>query len=241
MDNPADLKKVIFNKHDKITELEYFNSFLEESLKKRESLMKAYFEENTKLKEELRIRDKNIERLNEELRTIRNLFPMINSAFRKKTSNATERSLYTNKSRNTPERRSVAQEQSMTHHDLMTGGNESLEYKNEHKSPLRDSILQTEEDAHNYKKISGSRKVVSTKATDESVSRIVKMKGYADSPEPPRHDESYRKKPGRKSSQGKTRVRTVTETQGRRDLQSLFTDNFKKTSILQMSITLFFS
>ncbi len=80
-DNPKHLKQLIYTKHDKIIELEYLNSFLQNSIKMKEEMIKNYHEENAILRDEVVNKDKLIERLKSELRSIKTKFPDINSTF----------------------------------------------------------------------------------------------------------------------------------------------------------------
>jgi len=78
-DNPKHLKQLVYNKHDKVIELEYLNSFLQNSIKLKEDMIKNYHEENARLRDELVNKDKLIERLKSELRSIQTKFPDIYS------------------------------------------------------------------------------------------------------------------------------------------------------------------
>jgi len=55
------LETIIEQKNQEINKMLHLNSFLEKAVKKREELAKLYFEENTKLKETLKNKDKTIE------------------------------------------------------------------------------------------------------------------------------------------------------------------------------------
>ena len=57
------LEEIIVRKNQEIEQLKHMNLFLEQAMKKREGIASAYFEENSKLKETIKIKDKHISAL----------------------------------------------------------------------------------------------------------------------------------------------------------------------------------
>lgn len=67
----SELEAMTRLKDHEIERLEYMNNYLEMGIKKREEIIKNYFEENCKLKDDNKSMNKLIERLREELKEAR--------------------------------------------------------------------------------------------------------------------------------------------------------------------------
>jgi len=65
------LEGIIAQKNEDIEKLQHLNIFLEQGVKKREEIARVYFEENTKLKETLRVKEKQIQVFKQKLEKAR--------------------------------------------------------------------------------------------------------------------------------------------------------------------------
>jgi len=237
-DETNNLKRLIINKQDKIIELEFFNSFLQDCLKKKEDLAKKYNEENLKLREELVVREKIIQNLKDELKKSKNSFPEILSA----KSNG--RASSTRRYRAGEYERIVSPSDEVKLNKLRVTELKNFSQINwDNASPFsrsdkgsKSSIKRTEEDVQ--KVLLTERE--SIKITEVSESAF-SAKNDIDSQTQKRKifDKDFHTQ-NKTSEKMKTvyekRVyKTVTETQGRRGSQSLFLDNFNRLSFFQLS------
>ena len=233
------LKRLIINKQDKIVELEYFNSFLQDCLKKKEELAKKYNEDNLKLREELFVRDKIIQNLKDELKKVRSTFPVLEKS--KSIGRASTR------------RYGKEQERIVfPSDDLLLTRPRKSELRGISPLNLNNFTSYTRSD----KGLKSSRSTV--KRTEEDVQKVlltdrgsIKITEVSESLFSVKNESDTQTQRGsfvdrdlRMQNKTPEKVRlilekrmykTVTETQGRRGSQSLFLDNFNRLSFLQLS------